>query len=197
MTVTDNPRSSHGARRRAFSTSVVGRPSSVVRADSPEYADILDFLYREAELLDAWRFEEWLTLLTEDIVYRMPARLTTRNRNTPGFSDATAIFNDNLASLRVRVARFGTSFAWAEDPPSRTRHFVTNVRVNRSEHSNELDVRANLLLYRVRADQPVPDIFSGERHDILRPADGTLKLARRIIFLDQTLVNARHLSILF
>jgi 3-phenylpropionate/cinnamic acid dioxygenase small subunit len=173
------------------------RPSSVVRADSPQYADVLELLFHEAELLDTGRFEDWLDLLTEDAEYRMPARLTTRDRTATGFSDTTNIFSDNLASLRVRVARLGTSFAWAEDPPSRTRHFVTNVRVNRSGHPDELEVRSNLLLYRIRSDQAMPDLFSGERHDLLRLTEGSLRLARRIIYLDQTLVNARHLSILF
>jgi 3-phenylpropionate/cinnamic acid dioxygenase small subunit len=176
--------------------SAVGRPSSV-RTDSPEYADVLEFLYHEAELLDSGKFEEWLTLLTDDVVYHMPARLTTRKRGETGFSETTDIFTDNLASLRVRVARFGTSFAWAEDPPSRTRHFVTNVRVQRAADSEILDVRSNLLLYRTRSDQPVPDLFSGERHDQLRQINGSLRLARRTIYLDQTLINARHLSVLF
>jgi len=176
---------------------VLGPPSSVVRTDSPEYAAVLEFLYLEADLLDSGRFEEWLGLLAEDIVYRMPARLTTRKRDESGFSETTDIFTDNLASLRVRVARFGTNFAWAEDPPSRTRHFITNVRVQRSENVDEVDVRANLLLYRSRADQPVPDLFSAERHDRLRKVSGSFRLACRTIYLDQTVVNARHLSILF
>jgi ethylbenzene dioxygenase subunit beta len=200
MTVTKRRRSDGNSGSPAIPSSVVGRPpsgSSVIRADSPEYADVLEFLYLEAELLDSGKFEEWLKLLADDIVYHMPARLTTRKRNESGFSETTDIFTENLASLRVRVARFGTSFAWAEDPPSRTRHFVTNVRVQRSDDVDELDVRVNLMLYRSRADQPIPDLFSAERHDRLRQVSGSLLLARRIIYLDQTVVNARHLSILF
>lgn len=176
---------------------VDARRSSRVRADSAQYADVLAFLYLEAELLDSGKFQEWLTLLTEDIVYRMPARLTTRKRDATGFSATTDIFTDNLASLNVRVARFGTSYAWAEDPPSRTRHFISNVRVNTTDRLDEVEARANLLLYRSRSDQPTPDLFSGERQDRLRLVDGEFRLARRVILLDQTLVNARHLSILF
>lgn len=197
MMVTKPRRSDRNSESLDTPSSVIGRRSPVVRADSPEYADVVEFLYLEAELLDSGRFEEWLELLTEDIEYRMPARLTTRKRDESGFSETTDIFSDNLASLRVRVARFSTNFAWAEDPPSRTRHFVTNVRVQRSDNADELDVRVNLLLYRSRADQPVPDLFSAERHDRLRPVSGSFRLACRTIYLDQTLVNARHLSILF
>jgi len=151
----------------------------------------------EAELLDSGKFEDWLTLLTPDIAYRMPARLTTRRRDVPGFSKTTYIFDDNLDSLKVRVARFGTNFAWAEDPPSRTRHFIANVQVFAADRPEELDVHENLLLYRIRSDQGSPDLFSGVRQDRLRLINGSLMLAQRTILLDQTLVNARHLSILF
>lgn len=175
----------------------VGRAPSAVRPGSPVYTDVVEFLHDEADLLDSGRFKEWLAQLTEDIEYRMPARLTSRKRDEPGFSDTTDIFADNLASLKVRIARLGTSFAWAEDPPSRTRHFVTNIRVTETEREDELAVRSSLLLYRSRSDQTTPDLFSGERHDLLRRVDGNLRLARRLILLDQTLVNARHLSVLF
>jgi 3-phenylpropionate/cinnamic acid dioxygenase small subunit len=183
--------SGHGA------SSASQRPSSAIRPDSPEYADALQFLYMEAELLDSGKFEDWLTLLTPDIAYRMPARLTTRRRDVPGFSKTTYIFDDNLDSLKVRVARFGTNFAWAEDPPSRTRHFIANVQVFAADRPEELDAHENLLLYRIRSDQGSPDLFSGVRQDRLRLVNGSLRLAQRTILLDQTLVNARHLSILF
>jgi 3-phenylpropionate/cinnamic acid dioxygenase small subunit len=173
------------------------RGSTSIRLDSPQYADVLQFLYMEAELLDAGKFQDWLELLTEDIAYRMPARLTTRKRDVPGFSETTYIFDDNLDSLKVRVARFGTNFAWAEDPPSRTRHFIANVQVFAADRPEELEVHENLLLYRIRSDQGSPDLFSCVRQDRLRLVNGSLRLAERTILLDQTLVNARHLSILF
>lgn len=175
---------------------IVGRRSPV-RANHPLYADALEFLFAEAELLDTGRMDAWLEVLTDDVVYHMPARLSTRRRDDPGFSSQTDIFADNKASLTVRANRLHTAFAWAEDPPSRTRHFVTNVRVYETDDPKELEVRSSLLLYRTRSDQPSPDLFSGERHDVLRSVNGAWRLARRTILLDQTVVNARHLSVLF
>ena len=39
-----------------------------------------DFLYAEAALLDAWKLDEWLTLLTDDAVYRVPSNDINRIR---------------------------------------------------------------------------------------------------------------------
>jgi ethylbenzene dioxygenase beta subunit len=169
----------------------------MVHLADPRYAEIVEHLYYEAELLDTTQFEVWLGLLTEDLEYRMPARLNVRDRTNPGFSATTDIFADNLASLTVRIHRLRTNFAWSEDPPSRTRHLITNVRVQETETPLELSVRSNFLLYRTRAEQTEPDLFAGERQDTFRSVEGAWRLARRLILLDQTIVNARHLSIIF
>jgi len=178
-------------------SSISAPASACIPLTDPRYAEIVSFLYHEAELIDNAHFEEWLGLLTEDIEYRMPARLNVRKRDDPGFSKTTDIFADNLASLTVRIHRLRTSFAWSEDPPSRTRHLITNIRVGETESDTEFTVLSNFLLYRTRAEQTTADLFAGERRDRLRLTGGAWRLARRLILLDQTIVNARHLSIIF
>ena len=161
----------------------------------PRYFEVLHFLYHEAELLDSRRFSEWLELLTEDIAYRMPVPLT-RGRKLD-YSAETEILSENLSSLRVRVRKLGTEFAWAEDPPSRTRHLVTNLRVNATESADAVEARTSVLVYRSRFAEPSADFFSGERQDLLKKINGAWCLARRTILLDQTVLGARHLAILF
>jgi ethylbenzene dioxygenase beta subunit len=159
------------------------------------YFEVLEFLYQEAELLDGRRFAEWLELLTEDVSYRMPQPV---NRGkTPGYSDVTEIMSENLASLRVRVRKMGTEFAWADDPPSRTRHLVTNIRARETARPEELAVSSSVLVYRHRSQGANADLFCGERQDVLRKVDGEWRLARRSIFLDRNVVEARHLAIFF
>ncbi len=162
----------------------------------PRYAEVLQFLYHEAELLDTDQQVQWLDLLTEDITYRMPVRLNIRRNGSAPYTGETDIFSDNLASLRVRVNKLDTEYAWAETPPSRTRHHVSNVRVSESSNPAELEVRSYILVYRNRTDNPAADIFSGERQDVLRKVDGSWRLARRLIVLDQAVVGTRHLAIL-
>jgi 3-phenylpropionate/cinnamic acid dioxygenase small subunit len=167
-----------------------------IRPGEPRYAEAVQFLYREAELLDGGRLAEWLELLAEDIVYRMPVRLNTDRKGQSPYADETDIFADNLASLRVRINKLTTEYAWAESPPSRTRHLVTNVRV-KGTPADELEVLSYFLLYRDRSGQTTPDIFAGERADLLRHVDGAWRLARRTIILDQAVVGATQLGIFF
>ena len=154
-----------------------------------------DFLYHEAELLDGGRFEEWLELLTEDVRYQMPVRVTRERGQGADVSPDMQFFWEDRVTLGLRVQRLRTEFAWAEDPPSRTRHFVTNVRVRPADVRDEIDVRSYLLLYRNRGDSAQYDLLSGERHDRLRRVDGAWKLARRSFVVDQVVLGTRNLAI--
>jgi ethylbenzene dioxygenase beta subunit len=175
-----------------------GRPivSAALSPADPRYGEIVEFLYEEAALLDAGQFQDWLGLLAEDVTYRMPARLNSRKRGAGDSSQDTEIFHDNLASLRVRVARLDTSFAWAETPPSRTRHLVSNVRVWNTESADEVEAVSYFMVYRNRSTSPQADLFSGQRRDRLRQVSGRWRLAARLITLDQAVVGARHISVL-
>ena len=140
-----------------------------IHPSDPLYAEVLDFLYDEAELLDAGRFTEWLELMADDLVYRMPARLN-RSRKAKTDTTETEIFSDNIASLRLRVQRLGTDMAWAENPPSRTRHHVTNVRVRATADADELEVSSYILVFRDRPAPAPSSSYSGERRDLLARA---------------------------
>jgi 3-phenylpropionate/trans-cinnamate dioxygenase beta subunit len=72
-----------------------------------------------------------------------------------------------LDSLERRVARLETGLAWSEDPPSRTRHLITNIEVKPAELDSEIRVYANLLVYKNRAETE-QDFFIGARKDVLR-----------------------------
>lgn len=152
----------------------------------------VDFLNREAELLDAWELNGWHDQLTEDVSYRMPLRLT-KEKGASEFSDVSTHFSENYGSLELRIRRFESDYAWSENPPSRIRHFVTNVRVGDVE-GDEVAVKSNVLLYRSQLDSVNYDQISGERHDRLRLVDGELKLAEREVYLDHTVVDIEYFS---
>ena len=156
------------------------------------------FLYREAALLDERRFEEWLEVLTDDVHYWMPIRRTTTAREVA--SEFTrpgdmAFFDDDREMLTLRVKRLSVGRAWAEDPPSRTRHLITNVRILETSGDETLTA-SNFQLYRTRLDSE-EDCWVGRREDLLRRVDGTLMLARRHVFLEQTVILSQNLSSLF
>jgi 3-phenylpropionate/cinnamic acid dioxygenase small subunit len=97
----------------------------------------------------------------------------------------------------VRVRRLETDFAWAEQHPSRTRHFVTNVVVDTADTGDEFLVSSNVFVYRSRGDDPVPSLYSPFRKDTVRRTAEGRELARRWAALDQSLVNAHNMSVFF
>ena len=82
------------------------------------------------------------------------------------------------------------------DPPSRTRHLVTNVRIQPRASKGEYDVSSNFLLYRTRLETDL-NIFAGRREDLLRKTADGWRIARRKILLDQNVVLAKNLSVFF
>ncbi|MGC0416900.1 3-phenylpropionate/cinnamic acid dioxygenase subunit beta [Embleya sp. AB8] len=154
---------------------------------------------REARLLDQHRYADWLELLADDLHYWAPVR-TNRLRRQQSLADGApgevAIFDETKASLAWRIRRFDSGMAWAEDPPSRTRHLVTNVSVHQDpEHAGRYVAESAFLCYRNRLEREV-DIYAGARTDILRrnADDGGLLIARRTILLDQNVLLAKNIS---
>ncbi|HEY3302659.1 MAG TPA: 3-phenylpropionate/cinnamic acid dioxygenase subunit beta [Candidatus Binatia bacterium] len=158
--------------------------------------EIQNFLYHEAELLDSRKFEQWLELLTDDIAYEMPVRLT-RERDRSDAPSGMAHFSEDRRTLELRVNRLKTDYAWAENPPSRTRRFVSNVRIEQTSESNEVIVRSYLLLYRSRGSSTQTELISAERIDFLRNVEGQWKLAKRTITVDQAVLDMQNLAIFF
>lgn len=170
-------------------------------ADAPPAIDletrlaVQDLLVGEAEMLDDRRFEDWLELFTDDVQYTAPVRVT-RKAPADDVDDAIGHFDETIQSLTLRVRRLRTDVAWAEDPPSHTRRFVTNIRVRPAgDGSGDLLVRSNLMLFRSRGDLGAYDLICGERQDRLRPVDGGWRIASRRAVLDQASLGTKNLGV--
>jgi 3-phenylpropionate/cinnamic acid dioxygenase small subunit len=166
--------------------------------------EIEQFLYREAELLDERRYEEWLELFAEDAQYFMPMR-----RNVPHdepereFTRAGADvnwFDEGKDTLTRRVKQILTGIHWAEEPPSRICHIVSNVQVVTATPpggpSSEVTVKSRFLVYRNRVETET-DFLVGKREDLLRRVNGGWQIARRKIILDQNVLLAKNLTVFF
>ncbi|WP_405539464.1 3-phenylpropionate/cinnamic acid dioxygenase subunit beta [Streptomyces sp. NBC_00075] len=155
----------------------------------------------EAQLLDQHRYADWLELLADDLHYWAPVR-TNRLRRQQSLADGAAgevaIFDETRASLQWRIRRFDSGMAWAEDPPSRTRHLITNVMVRPDEERpGHYVAESAFLCYRNRLEREV-DLYAGSRTDLLRrDGDGSLLIARRTILLDQNVLLAKNISTFF
>lgn len=160
--------------------------------------EIEAFLFEEAQLLDTWKYRDWLGLFTEDTTYWMPIRRSRLRRQRPGdelvrTQVEAAHFDENWFTMQMRVQQLESGQRWAEEPPSRTRHLVTNVTVTEVE-ADEYDVRSNFICYRNRLDIE-EDVWAGQRHDRLRRVDGELRIAARAILFDQSVVLSKNLSV--
>ncbi|MBM3941130.1 MAG: 3-phenylpropionate/cinnamic acid dioxygenase subunit beta [SAR202 cluster bacterium] len=160
--------------------------------------ELMHFYIHEAWLLDERKYTEWLDLLADDLFYFMPRRKNVYRRDiereiTP--VGDLAMYEENKEDMKMRVARLETGMAWAEDPPSRTRHIIGNLVVEPLENG-EVKARTAFFLFKshLETDQ---DLYSGYREDILRKVDGDWKVARRTIVLDANVLMSKNLSVFF
>ena len=174
-------------------------------------SQVEQFLYREARLLDSRQFRQWIDLLADDLRYWIPMRSNRYSAASKSISilDGSRYEEDDLSkesdqafmdedkdSLRRRVDRLDTGMAWAEDPPSRTRHLISNVEVEPGERESEVKVYSNFIMYRSRGETE-EDFYVGSREDVLRNVDGSWQLASRKIVFEQNVLSAKNLSNFF
>lgn len=160
--------------------------------------ELMHFYINEAWMLDERRFKEWLDLFTDDLFYFMPRRKNVMRRELereltkPG---DMALMEESKVDMEVRVGRLETGTAWAEDPPSRTRHLVSNLVVD-PQDNGEVKARTAFLIYKshLELDQ---DLYSGYREDILRKVDDDWKIASRTIVLDANVILSKNISVFF
>lgn len=165
--------------------------------------EIEDFFHAEADLLDEREYDRWLELLTEDIVYWMPMRknvsFANRHRDITDENDV-AWFHDDKETLRKRVKQIQTGLHWADEPISRVSHLITNIRLTEPLSTLAEGARATttcrFIVYRNRLESET-DLLVGRREDTLTRLDGQLRLARRKIILDQSVLLAKNLTMFF
>lgn len=169
--------------------------------DSPATVDaatqhrIEQFLYREADLLDAFELEAWLELLDEDITLRVPVR-TARHPGSerPEFSEESNYLREDYEMIRERVGRLSKEYAWSENPRSRVRHVIGNVRVL-DVTDDTLTVTNNQHVFRSYGDTADHDMLSAQRHTTLREAGESYRITDRTVYLDHSILNTKNLTL--
>lgn len=163
-------------------TTEVG-PDRKKQVDPALRQEVEDFLYAEAALLDDWRLDDWVALFTEDARYVVPT--TDLPEGKP--EEDLVFIDDDIVRLRARVTRLKSRHAHREYPWSRTRRFITNVRVTDAE-DGDIAATASFLVYRIRLGQV--DAYVGRYDYRLRRVDGALKIRYRRATLDLEALHA-------
>ncbi|MEZ2188581.1 3-phenylpropionate/cinnamic acid dioxygenase subunit beta [Corynebacterium sp. CCM 9204] len=172
------------------------------RVDHALYYELVNFYNDEADLLDEGRYVDWLEHFAPDLYYWAPTR-TNRLRRQQALAiagpDEAAFYDETHDSLAWRIRRFDSGMAWAEDPPSRTRHLITNLSARHASGEDEpdiIEVRTNFLVWRTRLERE-RDIFVGTRTDLLRRTDEGFRIFDRRILLDINVLPSKNISTFF
>jgi p-cumate 2,3-dioxygenase beta subunit len=141
-------------------------------------AQVEDFLYHEAALLDEWRLDAWQELLTEDACYYVPSN------DQPESDHRRALFliADDRERIRQRIIRVQDPNCHAEYPKSRTRRMIGNVRILGVE-GDLISVAANFVCYRYRRYERVRE-YVGAYHYLLRRAGDSFRIKERRVLID-------------
>jgi len=141
-------------------------------------AEVEDLLYHEADLLDSWRLDDWLELLTDDATYYIPPN------DKPDADARYTLFTiaDDIVRLRERVIRLKDPNCHAEFPPSRTRRMIGNVRITGVD-GDEISA-ADFIIHRFRYND-LDRVFVGHYRYKLKRQGGRLKIAERRAILDE------------
>lgn len=161
--------------------------------------DVEQFYYREAALLDDREYSQWLELFHPDVFYHAPIKRNVSRQNAAkeigGLKDL-AHFEENFDTLRRRVDRLNSTVAWTEQPSARTRRVVSNVRVEAGIRDDEVSVKSNFVLHGNRLDDE-EFMFTGERQDVLKRVYDSFQIVGRRILMDQAIIRASSVSVLF
>lgn len=162
--------------------------------DTDTYVEIQRFMAEEAALLDRLAYAEWFALLTDDISYRISTRLV-RDRDEP--VQDVEIVDEDGEHLRLRVEQLANpKLTRAENPASLHRRFVTNLRADHGDRPDRFAVTTNLLVYKNRTSQAQVALYAAERFDLLLRTGQGLRIARRHVRLDQSVLVGGTLSTL-
>lgn len=165
-----------------------------VRFGDPDYFDVMDFLIQEARTLDRDNLAEWRELLAPDIFYYM-SQLRTLPRGETRYDVGSYWYYENIDSLDLRIQKFLVAkSAFAEDPPSRIRRYVSNLTLFRTAEPHTFVAESYLQLLRNRGDASTYETLSCLREDLLRRTDVGWQISQRHIMVDQAVLGTHNIS---
>ncbi len=172
-----------------------------------DYHRITQFYFHEARLLDDRQYQQWLALLSEDIIYTMPARhtpmLDAAKRETEALLNIQQdvsqgleppLRDDNFFTLSIRVMRSFKLNSWTDNPPPRTTRLVSNIEAVPT--ADGFEVRSNLMLALSRYGMD-NTIYTARRNDVIRPEGQGFKIAKRTVLLDWSVITAPSVGLFF
>jgi 3-phenylpropionate/cinnamic acid dioxygenase small subunit len=157
-------------------TGTTARATGLVRADAE------DLLYAEARALDERRFDDWLAMYADDIVFWVPAwKNETTPTSDPG-SELSLIYYEGKQNLADRIWRLNSGLSNASDIPARVAHMIGNVIVE-SADAGEAIVLSTFTVHRHDPRTDRSHVFFGHYRHVFRQTGGQWLIAAKTITL--------------
>ncbi|MFD8385628.1 3-phenylpropionate/cinnamic acid dioxygenase subunit beta [Streptomyces sp. NPDC059679] len=158
--------------------------------------EVEQFLYKEARLLDTGKYFQWVELCTDDIHYWMPGIEDRQCRDPAGAygPERMAYFDHDKRLLKERARHLEHPAAWSQDPPIRHLHVVSNVEVISADAPRNLEVHSVLILYSSRFEDERHTLYTRREDRLRRAKDGSLRIARRTILLQDSTLPAPSIN---
>jgi 3-phenylpropionate/cinnamic acid dioxygenase small subunit len=158
-------------------------------------SELTEFLYREAELLDERRYNEWLELLADDYRYVVPQMLINDDDRAPRYDERAYLVMESKSSMRLKLSRGESEFAWAMRPPAVERRLVSNVIIE-PQGSDRFEVRSVVLVSWSRGPVPI-SLYPASRRDVISRADSGPRIHRRHVRLASEVADSVQLAVLY
>jgi 3-phenylpropionate/cinnamic acid dioxygenase small subunit len=117
-----------------------------MKAASNQHA-VEQFLYRQADLLDNKRWQDWVDLFAKDGIYWMPPDASYKT-----WEGQPAIFAEDKNLMNVRMGRVLHPDAWSQRPLWGTNHVVSNVCIEKIKPSGDVEVKSRFHMMELRRD---------------------------------------------
>jgi 3-phenylpropionate/cinnamic acid dioxygenase small subunit len=150
--------------------------TSTIQSDWQHLREVELFLFREAELADFNRYDEWLELWAEDLLYWVPCNADDINPDRR----ISLIFDDRPA-LEERLFRLGTKHAHSQRPQSKLTRLISNIVLENYDPAAGGAVTARFMAVEMRRDRPT--VWSGRLRYMLAREGGNLRIREKHVFL--------------
>jgi benzoate/toluate 1,2-dioxygenase beta subunit len=135
--------------------------------------EVEQFLYRQADLLDTKRWQDWIDLFAKDGIYWMPPEASYKT-----WDGMPSIFAEDKNLMTVRMNRVLHPDAWSQKPLWGTNHIVSNVSIQKILKNGDVEVRSRFHMMELRRDD-VRHFAGSYTHRLKRTKSGfRIKLQR-------------------
>ncbi len=145
----------------------------------PHPRELIDFVSREARLLDEQRYDEWNALFTDDAIYWVPLV-----PSQPEGLDHTSHLHEDKLLRELRIERLKSPRAFSQQPPTRSLHLLQTPTVEPRDPARPSEHRVRTVFQYVESQADETNVFFGVAwHRIVVDVDGALRLAQKRVDL--------------